>query len=85
MSDQTHQLVLTVPRTMSKAYSWASFNISQEMLREIIAHHNVTPEFLTVVFSFRRHTNRLEEAFSDRVWVSDSKDTTGKFHIITST
>ncbi|KAH5367282.1 hypothetical protein HBI55_140910 [Parastagonospora nodorum] len=61
---------------MSKMYSWASFDISQEMLRGIFAHHNVTPEFLPVVFSFRRHTNRLEEAFSDSIWVSDSKGCT---------
>ncbi|RII18153.1 hypothetical protein CUC08_Gglean002243 [Alternaria sp. MG1] len=42
------------------------------MLQEIIVHHNITPEILPIVFSFRRHTNRLEEAYSDSVWVSDA-------------
>ncbi|RYN25717.1 hypothetical protein AA0112_g8545 [Alternaria arborescens] len=62
--------------TMSKAYSWAPFDIPKEMLQEIIAQLNVTPEILPVFFSFRRQTNRLEEAFSDSVWVSSSKDLT---------
>jgi len=57
---------------MSKAYSWASFNVPKEMLQEIIAQHDITPEILPMVFSFRRHTNRLEEAFSDSVWVSNA-------------
>ncbi|CAI9637754.1 unnamed protein product [Alternaria burnsii] len=61
---------------MSKAYSWAPFDIPKEMLQEIIAQLDVTPEILPVFFSFRRHTNRLEEAFSDSIWVSTSKDFT---------
>ncbi|CAN9185315.1 unnamed protein product [Alternaria alternata] len=61
---------------MSKAYSWAPFDIPKEMLQEILAQHSVTPEILPVIFSFRRHTNRLEEAFSDSVWVSDSRNFT---------
>jgi hypothetical protein len=69
---------------MCKAYSWASFNIPQEMLQEIIAHHNITPEILPIVFSFRRHTNRLEESYSDSVWVSDVKGCIGIFRVIIS-
>ncbi|CAN9457993.1 unnamed protein product [Alternaria alternata] len=61
---------------ISKAYSWAPFDIPKEMLQEILAQYSVTPEILPVIFSFRRHTNRLEEAFSDSVWVSDSKNFT---------
>ena len=67
---------------MSKAYSWAPFDIPKEMLQEIIAQLNVTPEILPVFFSFRRQTNRLEEAFSDSVWVSSSKDLTGEFYVM---
>jgi hypothetical protein len=67
---------------MSKAYSWAPFSIDYDMLKEIMAHYNTTPEFLPVVLSFRRQTTRLEEAFADSVWVVESKPLWGKSTMI---
>jgi hypothetical protein len=62
---------------MSKENSWAPIDVGEEMLRELIAGHNIMPEFWQVILSFRPQTNRLEEAYSDSVWKQQRKDILG--------
>ncbi|KAI9836443.1 MAG: hypothetical protein M1819_001475 [Sarea resinae] len=60
--------------SISQRNSWAKLLITQEMLRKIMAHHKVMPEFLDVVYSFRRKTREIEEAFCGSVWPKKSGD-----------
>jgi hypothetical protein len=64
---------------MSKAYSYAPFHADNEMLQEVMSHHEITPQFISVVFSFRRQVNRLEEAFCDSLWAANSGNIQGTF------